>query len=153
MAMHYDALDKAPEVFRGIECGGCFFYTGLDLLEAGGSQTRSRCVRIREFPGKLKSSKDFGVRFGREKHLYPAQQPGDVRASAALRTEPPSGTKCSIQLTKKSLVVLHPVEGSGAENAVEFLAERQIQHVTANKFDVTGKIGLQKGSGLIDHVL
>src|SRR5215510_4112974 len=153
MAMQDDALHEALEFFRVIKSGGCLFHARIDLFEAGCAQARSSSIRIRELPQRLKSSEDFSVGLGREEHLHPAQQPGDVRTSAALCTEPPSRTKCSIQFTKKPLVVAHPVEGSSAENAVKFLLERLVQNVAANKFNPPGKIGLEIRPGLIDHVL
>src|SRR5262249_47941918 len=112
MAMQDDAFDEASELFRSMECGGCFFHAGCDLLDPGCSQTRGRGVRIRELPRRLKPGKDLFVGVGREQHLDPAQQPGDVGSSATLRTQPAAGTKRTVEHAKEAVVIANPVKGS-----------------------------------------
>ncbi len=80
-------------------------------------------------------------------------QPGEVLASSALRLQPASRTERLKQATKQAVVIEDPVEGCGADDAVESTCKREVQQVSDDHLGSQAELRLQVFAGRSRHVL
>jgi len=100
VAVQNDTLHETLELGGGIQPGGRLLEAGVDLFEAGRTQTRSRSLGIGKLPREPVARKKFCVGLRRDQSLYTRQQTGNIPSAAALRSQPAPGTKGTVQSLK-----------------------------------------------------
>ena len=84
---------------------------------------------------------------------YSSQKAIQIVLAPTLRNQPPSRPQRTIQIAEQTLVIQHPMKRSRAENSVEFVIERQLQQVAANKLNTLAEFRLQISARRLQHIL
>src|SRR6185437_8686567 len=77
----------------------------------------------------------------------------EIAAPTRLRLNPSAGFQRSSQASKESVVILHPVERSSAEDAVALRLDPQVSKVGMNESDASIEARLEGFLRLLQHVL
>jgi hypothetical protein len=73
--------------------------------------------------------------------------------ATALRLQPASGTERLKQAAKQAVMIEHPMEGGGADDAVESGVKREVKQIGSNYLDSLAELRLQVFAGRARHVL
>src|SRR5712692_4942674 len=153
VSAHDDRFHKFGVVSVIIEeCRGCF-EIGLDLDETSASQRIGGALRVLVEPRRWEGGQEWRKLWRRSERCHASIQPGEVLASSALRLQPASRTERLKQATKQAVVIEDPVEGCGADDAVESTCKREVQQVSDDHLGSQAELRLQVFAGRSRHVL
>ena len=123
------------------------------LNESCAFERRCGAFRILKEPGLAKTSEVRGKLWRRRQRIGSRSKTREIRSAAALRLQPPSGKQCIVKIREQLVVIEHPVERGGADDAVEPAFEGQVQEIADYQTKSTPKLRRQMFARGLEHVL